>query len=62
MASGTGLAWVPADWWVCGEGFAGWSEPGDEVSPLAGAWEMDGGQEVEGRQDHLQTSVVGSGS
>lgn len=54
-ASGTGLAWDPADWRVCGEGFADWLAPGDGASPLVGAWEMDEEQEVEDRRDHLRT-------
>lgn len=61
-ASGTGLAWDPADWWVCGEGLADWSAPGDGANPLAGALEMDEEQEVEDRRDHLRTSAAGSGS
>lgn len=60
--SGTGLAWDPADYWVCGEGFADQLGPGDVVRPLVGAWEMDEEQEVEDRQDHLQTSAAGFGS
>ena len=59
---GAGLAWAPADWWVCEEGFADWLVPGDGVNPLAGAWEMGEEQEVEDRRDHLLTSAAGFGS
>lgn len=60
--SGAGLVWEPADWRVCGEGFADWLVPGAVASPLVGAWEMDEEQEVEDPQDRLRTSAAVSGS
>lgn len=61
-ASGAGLVWDSAEWWLCVLGFADWLVPGGGVNPLAGAWETDEEQEVEDHQDHLRTSAAGSGS
>lgn len=61
-ASAAGLAWAPADCWVCGEDFVDWLVPGDEASPLAGVWEMDEEQKEVAHQDHLLTSAAGSDS